>query len=349
MPVTQTQIAKHLNLSQRTVSYALRGTGPVSVETRKRVVEAAKDLGYRHNASASAMRTGRTGCIAILANPLLNASHLSQHVWSAMMDAVSQHGGFLASTGLPTNADLGSMDKLPRLLGQRLSDGLLLNYSHEVPEAFEQFIQRYRLPSVWINNKREYNSAYPDDFMGGRLAAEYLLKAGHRKIAYLDMDESVHERPDPHYSQVDRGAGYAAAMREAGLAPQPIRLPLGWYTGLPGERQAESELFDSILKSENRPTAVICYRSGPLLLSHAMRSGLEVPRDLSIIDFCNEPTDVMARRVSHFIVPNATSASRAVELLFELIDHGELSCKSVAVPYDPHLLGDTVTSPVSHS
>src|SRR5690349_19600655 len=60
------ELAKSLGLSQTTVSRALNGYPEVNADTRARVAEAATRLGYRPNASARQLATGRVGAVGIV-------------------------------------------------------------------------------------------------------------------------------------------------------------------------------------------------------------------------------------------------------------------------------------------
>jgi DNA-binding LacI/PurR family transcriptional regulator len=77
-----------------------------------------------------------------------------------------------------------------------------------------ELIQRYQIPSVWLNAKLESDCVYPDDFEAAGQACKYLLQMGHRRIAYVDYMSSG------HYSTADRRNGYLRAMRSARLKPQ---------------------------------------------------------------------------------------------------------------------------------
>jgi len=77
MAVTLRTIADEVGMTTMTVSYALRGSPQVSKETRAKVLAVAKRLGYRPNASARAIRSGRFDCIAVLVDSDLRGGSLS--------------------------------------------------------------------------------------------------------------------------------------------------------------------------------------------------------------------------------------------------------------------------------
>ena len=70
-------LAEHLGLSQTTVSRALNGYPEVNEATRRRVAETAARLGYRPNASALRLATGRSGAVGLV---LRGAEELGPHM-----------------------------------------------------------------------------------------------------------------------------------------------------------------------------------------------------------------------------------------------------------------------------
>src|SRR5438105_4704906 len=99
--VSQTSIARKLNLSQRTVSLCLAGSDRVAEATRKRVVETAQELGYRPNRSALSMRTGRFNAIAMLQSTHLGYSFLPEQLLVGLQEGLSRHEMHLVLASVP--------------------------------------------------------------------------------------------------------------------------------------------------------------------------------------------------------------------------------------------------------
>ncbi len=70
MPVTMKKIASESGVSVQTVSTVINGRPGIGAETRRRILEMASELGYRVNTSARNVRSGRTGAIGMLMNPV---------------------------------------------------------------------------------------------------------------------------------------------------------------------------------------------------------------------------------------------------------------------------------------
>jgi LacI family transcriptional regulator len=327
MGVTIVDIAKRVHASKMTVSQALRGVGRVSQDTRSRVLQAARELGYRPNAAAQATSTGRFGCIALLLGNPTGTSTLSERMLRGMHAVLAADDIHLTVAVLPEGDD-NQADPTPKILRQTMADGLLVNYTHGMPRRMAKLIQSQPAPAVWINTKRPFDCVYPDDYGAGKAAAQHLLSLGHRKIAFVDYSHRLDEIAQEHYSATDRRNGYAAAMAEAGLEPRVI------YRCGPGFR-GHFDWSAAWLRTEGRPTAVVCY-SGKMAASiaaAALSMGMQLPRDLSLVCFDPFPVSHMGPVIATFIVPEFELGEMAVKALLRKIEKPTIRLAATQVPF----------------
>ena len=327
-------IAVATGVHEMTVSRALRNVGRMRPETRQRVLDAARKMGYRPNAAAAAMRTGRTGCIAMISGPRLQVSHLTPSAMAVIIDAVTSHGGYLAHAAVPDPVDVADAATLPRLLGRHMAEGLLLNYTHDEPPQFEEFLQRNALPAVWMNHKRRLNAVYPDDFGAARKVTEQLLALGHKRIAFVRLvrETDMHLHAE-HYSVVDRIAGYESAMRQAGLRPDVLVFSRHWDQW---EAPIESRLkpLAKVFRDPvRRPTAVIIYNDGPVLLALLQKLDLRVPEDVTMVSFSSFATHAVEQMLSCVPIPFDTLGRMATDMLFQMIESGQKEAPAISLPY----------------
>lgn len=310
MKVTVTQIARHLQVSQPTVSAVLSGRGGntrVSTELAQRIRDAAQRMGFRPNAAAKAMATGRFNTIAILQSTVGFLSFLPRAMFDTIHDALAARQMHLMIAKVP-DAKLADPQYVPQILKELICDGLLINYQARIPPQLVTMIEQHRLPAIWINSKHPHNCVYPDDFAGAYQATRRLIELGHRRIAFSLFCAFE------HFSGVDRRDGYAQAMREAGLSPQILqyeRTPTPVIVG---------QLTD-LLAGPSRPTAVIGY-TGEVARSWyraALRAGLGVPDHLSIIGFSDEPIAEVDGTLATVALPGPQMGQTAVEQLLQLI------------------------------
>src|SRR4051812_13039083 len=229
MTITIKEIARRTGLSIPTVGNVLgRSANRYSAKTRERILQVAHELGYKPNASARAMRQGRFGCAALVLSRSKQQthSHIPTGLLDGLDDALAQHDMHLTVARL-TDEELSSDDFLPKVLRESMADGMIVNYTHEIPQAMLELIHAHHAPAVWLNAKLAEDCVYPDDLGAAHAATKRLIELGHRRIAFVHFvapnvfpEPFEHARPKFHYSVADREAGYVSALREAGLKPQ---------------------------------------------------------------------------------------------------------------------------------
>ena len=309
---TLEEIAREAGVSRYTVSNVLRGRNKenwaCTAERAERIRGIAERLNYRPNAAAVATATGRFGAIGLLASRRIPNGALLTTLLYSIRHHLTERELHLTLGDLPDKS-LTDEAYVPRILREWSVDGLLINYIAGIPDRMIELIGRYQIPSVWLNAKLQSDCVYPDDFEAAQRACKYLLGMGHRRIAYADYMSSG------HYSTADRRNGYLRAMRSARLKPQIFS----------NEREApQTEWLDlscQWLRSPQRPTAVIAYEADRALpvFCAALKLGLAVPRDLSILSFHDMGVMTVGVRLTTMEIPMVQTGAVAVEMVNEKI------------------------------
>jgi len=278
---TQADLAEAAGLHRVTVAKALRGDRTISETTRKRVRKLASEIGYRPNAAARAMRAGQFGQIALLLSAHPGRSYLPQQTLDGISGAVSGREMYLAIARLP-DEKLTAAGFVPKILREYSCDGMLIDYTDDIPAAMIELIEDLGQPAIWLNRKHSRDCVYPDDLAIGRQATERLLAAGHRRIAYVDRGAGWKQLAQAHYSQRDRQAGYVEAMTAAGLKPRILRREDSTVKETP--RDFHQAMVD-LLGEDDRPTAFVTYSRvfAQNIGTAALRRGLSVPADVSLV------------------------------------------------------------------
>lgn len=305
---TLKEIADEAGVSVNTVSRVLTGktknVWPGMAKRAKTIMAIAERLNYRPNSSARAMRQGRFHSVALLLSTRAGRSFMPHALWQSLMHALREKDLHLTVSELP-DEKLTSEGYVPKILREFSADGLLINYTHEIPDLMGELIRRHQAPSVWMNAKLKANCVYPDELYGGRRAAEYLLEMGHRRIAYVSFGAMI------HYSETDRRTGYEDGITEAGCRPQCCTL------GGSEDPDGQLEACTSLLAGSGRPTAVIANGESEVMsiLWAAAQAGLKIPQDLSILTFCSAPYKIVGMGFDTAVIPVARMAQVGVELL----------------------------------
>lgn len=317
MAATLKQIAQHSQLSIPTVSEILnnKSNRAFKQETRTRVWDVARQLGYRPNGSARSMRSGRFDAIALLQSALGRRSYLPATLLNSIGQALNERNLQLTLASV-TDVQLADQEFIPHILRTLSVDGLLINYNAGFPERLMEVVRRHRVPSIWINSKHGQDCIYPDDISAARMATEYLLSLGHQNIAFVDYNYAFVNDFPVHYSNFDRSQGYGEAMKQGGFAPREIR------GDSPVARSERFEFSRRWLTSPSCPSAIITYTletALPVIMA-ARSLGLDVPGDLSVITFSDHLCDELGFPVDTMVLPEAEMGNRAVDCLLEKIE-----------------------------
>lgn len=332
MAVTLNDIAQACEVSKRTVSEILNRKGkPYSPKTVERVFAAAERLGYRPNAQARAIAAGKVGTVALVLGEE-HCSHLPQELLHGIHQGLAAADFKLMVTVL-SDAQLSDDQFIPEILTTLMADGLLINYHYRFPPHLLEAIDRFRIPAVWINIRRDHDAVCFDEGAAANAATQRLLDLGHRRIAYLDRALEKEEAQGLHYSSYERRDGYLAAMAAAGSQPQVL-------TGLsPGT----TALAADWVARADRPTAVLCYNrhSAQDLATACIAAGMTIPGDLAILTFSRGYHGVPC--IPGYEQPWTELGVLAAETLVRrLASEGPLP--SVALPLG-FVSGDTLTPP----
>jgi len=334
------EIVQRSGASRRTVLRVLAEGGPAcrpSLMARAQQIRAlADELGYRPNAAARAMNTGRFHAIGmLLGDDVRVSSHVPPTFLEEVLSLLAVSGLNMVMSSL-SDVVLSDQQRAPNLLRELAVDGLLVMYDVGAPEGLVDLLTRKAGPLIWVNRRVEQDGVRPDDIGAGRLATELALRRGHRRIAYLDpLHEDDRRTNRLHYSKEDRLSGYRTQMEAAGLAPQVILDPL-W---------SEWNRLDSaraMLADPGRPSAFICQNAveAGILMLGASQLGLSVPRDVSLMIL----TGGSGECFSGLKQPDREMGRAAVAQLTRRMAKTTIHLPTMLVPYTEQL-GATLAEP----
>ena len=219
-------IARKTGVSKSTVSRALSGSTRISAATRKRILSAAGKLDYEPNYLARSLSRSRTLSIGVILEDIMNP--FFTEVAKGIETALSR-GGYtmlLTSSGYVPEAELA----LTRTLLRNKVDGILIT-PVDMESASLRLLRARKLPFFVLNEKStggDHNWIDSDNQAGGYLAAEHLLRLGHRRFLIL-RNMALH-------GTRDRFEGIRKALddRKIPLADQVILDGATNRAGLPG-------------------------------------------------------------------------------------------------------------------
>ena len=324
-PATIDDVAKIAGVSIATVSRAIRTPEKVAESTRKKVTAAIARTGYTANAMAQNLRMKRSQMVMVLAQSISDPNFPGILIGLEKIAKARGYGLLIGNT----EGDVALEENYMQFLQTGMADGLILLTGH-LPAAGlpGRSVASFPPMVAACHPIEQENVSYVgvDDVTAARVATEYLISLGHRRIVYI---------AGPKGSVVDdlRYKGYCEAMLEA------FNRPDIWKVQGDGSNEGGRAAVELLCIRDTLPTAFFCYNDSSAIgvISALTSRGLNVPRDFSVVGFDDIP---FASHVMPALTTVRQPRSQIGELaMTHLLDH--LSAK--AIPASETLLhGDLV-------
>jgi LacI family transcriptional regulator len=320
-------IARVAGVSQSTVSRVMNRDPRISEATQARVEQAMARLGYRPNAAARTLITGRSNLMGLVVSNITNPFY--PELIEAIAAAAAEHDYTVVLCNTQENEDL-QLTMLDLLIEHQV-DGAILSspLRNSAVEIGRRGLDR--VPLVTVNRQmhgQRLDAVHLDNIAAGKLVARHLWDLGHRRIAFIGGLPSAS-------TNSDRLAGVRSALRRLGTPLPRDLVRNAEFTWRHGYAAAKA-----LLDQPDRPTAIIC--ADDLLALGVMDAAtdlhLEIPRDLALVGFDDIPTAAL-RQVALTTVrqPVAEMGRRAVDLLMSRIT-GTAAADPVDVVLAPQLV-----------
>lgn len=308
-PPTMLDVAREAGLSRSTVSRVLQGRGQrVSPDAQIRVREAVDRLGYVHDLVASGLAQRRGHQLGLLIRDATNPAY--GHLHAEMNRAVEDAGRTLISVTADRH-DYGTAEVagLRRLLGQRVAGAFV---GTGVTAAEDLVLTGSTVPMMIVGRPNEHphlESVSYDERAHGRMVADRIVAAGHRRIAVLTAPLL--------YSRVFdlRMRSLVARLSELGASARPIPL-------LPVERGVVRALDAA---RDEELTCIVCpvdYVALDLLRAAGER-GIRVGEDLSVVGFDGITDGLDLIGLATVELPIREVARAAVDRMGRLIERAD--------------------------
>lgn len=297
MAVRLSDVARAAGVSVPTASQVMNGTGRVADDTRRRVLEIARELDYRPNALARSVALGRSRTIGVLAENAAGA--FCMPVLIGVNRALSSQD--LASLLFDARHDPATRREHIRHMLDRQVDGIVVigeGPDVEIAALGEEFDGPI-VHAFGPHRPAHAVGVYPDEFAGGALAARELLAQGRRRIAHVTAESDLP-------SVRERQAGFEQALREAGLVCELVlhgEFSRAWGQAAAAHLLAALPDVDGVFAGNDG----IAVGLAAALEAH----GNHVPADIAIVGYDN------VAGYGEDIAPYLTSVDPRLELVGE--------------------------------
>lgn len=277
--ITIYDIARELNITAATVSRALNNNPTISDKTRELVLEKAKEMNYRQNKVALALKSGKTFNVGVIV-PRIDRSFFAT-VIKGIQDELYPHGYHVIICQTYDQKE-SEIDNIDALLNAQV-DGIFMSISNAMTELSElNRIIKKNIPLIFFDRKREMpgvSSVTINDFEGGYKATEHLIKTGCKKIAHFAGDRTLH-------IYRDRFEGYKKALLD-----YKLDFDENYVIETESKVEAGMEATNQLIKLNPLPDAVFSSSDFAAvgLIKELKANGYAIPDDFSIVGFSNEP------------------------------------------------------------
>ncbi|WPP50041.1 LacI family DNA-binding transcriptional regulator [Catalinimonas niigatensis] len=277
--VTIYDIAKALNISAATVSRGLKDHPAIKKETKKKIVEAAQQMGYQHNIFASSLRKRKTNTIGVVV-PHLNSYFMSSVI--AGIEKVANQEGYNLLISQSLESVKKELANVTTMYNSRV-DGLLVSLAGDTQNVDHfDFLFKKEIPLIFFDRVFEDPNCISiiiNNFQAGYDATKHLIEQGCRRIVHIggNLTSNVY---------ADRHEGYKKALKDHQITYDPELVIIDIRGGQLGIKAAQQilnmELLPDGIFTANDTSAVAC-------MSELKRAGIRIPQDVAIVGFNDDP------------------------------------------------------------
>jgi LacI family transcriptional regulator len=315
MPATIRDVARAAGVSVATVSRALNGADNVLPDTRRRILDAARELRFTPSGAARSLITRRTDTIGALL-PDLYGEYFSELIRGIDQAARARGLHLLVSS---SHGNASEAAAALRAMNGRV-DGLLVMTPHADADFLALNLPG-SLPVVLVNTGMDLPGRTRfaiDNFGGAQAMTRHLATAGHKRVAFIGGPEGNEE-------SLERLRGYRAGLRPAAretILAGDFNEESGWAAG---RRIAQMRPRPDAVFAANDMMAIGC-------LAALSDAGLRVPEDIAVAGFDDIP---IARYVTPALttirVPIAALGAAALDALAKTVEAPQEHSGQIAV------------------
>jgi LacI family transcriptional regulator len=331
--VTITDIAKACGVSRAAVSKALNNAPDISPKTAERIREQAKALGYLPNATARALKMGKSYNIGVLFSDKTGVG-LTHEYFSLILESIKAEAERLGYdiTFISKNLGAMSMDYYEHAK-YRNCDGVVIASADFEDPAIEKLVKS-DIPTVTLDYTYDSTtSILSDNIRGMEELVRFVYEKGHRKIAFIHGEmTSVTQK---------RLASFKKTCAALGITVPPEYIKPAIYH----DPRSSGLATRALLELTDRPTCIffpddLSYMGG---MSELERHGIRIPEDMSVVGYDGIPlSQILRPRLATYKQGAERMGREAARLLIEQIESPETWLPQTVSVEGQLIPGDTV-------
>lgn len=274
--ITIKDVAKLSGVSISTVSRVINDSKPVSPEVRKKVLKVIEETGYKPNDVARSLVTRRSYLIGVIIN------NLAQSYVADIVRGIEEIGKMYDYDILLCSSYFSkeAQKKYLQLLDRKQAEGIFL-VGYKFDDEVMQLAKSLNKPCVYFTQKVEEDMEHVsiDYFAAAQEATNFLVKQGHKKIAYIS------EYEDLLTAEGQKIAGYKKALKDNELAAKTSNI----YSAGGRRYNHAYSLGPDVLKDIKKIDAILCSNDELAIgiMNYLLDNGIKIPEDVSVMGFGN--------------------------------------------------------------
>jgi LacI family transcriptional regulator len=308
--ITIYDIAKMLDISPSTVSRGLKNHPTVSIRTRKKIVDIAKQMGYRSNNFARNLRKQHTRTIGLIIHELHSEFTISV---LAGIEKITTAANYDLIIGHSSESSVKEAANVHNLFNKRV-DGLIASLAFDTDNLlhFEPFFRK-KIPIVFFDRVEDTNYGIRiviDNFKAGYDATAHLIQQGCTRIAHstANLKRNVY---------ADRLNGYKQALANFDLPYNPA-----WTFINDQSEAAIKQVVHEMVRQNPRPDGIFVTNDfcAAVCIQTLKELGLRIPEDIAVVGFNNDViSSLVEPKITTINYPGIEMGELAGRHLIELL------------------------------
>ncbi|TDL31744.1 LacI family transcriptional regulator [Jeotgalibacillus sp. S-D1] len=305
-------VAKLAGVAISTVSYALNDSEKISKATRKKVMEAARELNYQKNGFASDLKRTKTNTIALI------LSDLAGPYYSELTTGVQEVSMANGYDLIACSSQGGPQSTAVKFLREKRVDGAII-LAHNISDEDIVESARKGFPIIILDRHLENEHVVQvevDNFHGGYVATEYLIQQGMKEIAFISGPPKSHDA-DMRYN------GYMMALKEHKLPIHSKWRMHGDFTREGGYRATKMLIAQGSL-----PDAVFFANDEMAIggMQVFKENKIKIPKDISVIGYDDiQLSEFMSPPLTTIRQPKYEAGALAMHLILQQLSGTEVN------------------------
>lgn len=308
--VTIKDIAHYLSISVSTVSRALVNDKNIRRETKEKVLEAAKTLGYKPNPVATNLKFGHTNTVGVIVPEMVTP--FASRVVNGIQEVLYANGikVIIAESGEDPEKEKENLQLMERFM----VDGIIISLCSYRKNREEYLrLQQAEMPMVFYDRipyGLDVSQVVVDDYMKAFFLVERLIRSGRKRIVHL-------QGPDDVYNSIERARGYKDALAKFNIFPDEDMLVKTGLTFEDGKNVA-----DRLVEKNISFDAVFAFTDTLAIgtMNRLRELGKKIPEEIAVASFSGtELSTIVYPKLTTVEPPLFQMGKAAAELILEKI------------------------------